>query len=980
MGILENKFTMTVVIFSIGIALHAGTPKNIIIMISDGCGYNHIDATSIFQFGIAGSQIYEQFPVKYGMSTYAIHGHYDPDSAWSDFNYLKFKPTDSAAAATAMATGVKTYEGAIGIDHNKNPLENIIERLESWGKATGVVTTVPFCHATPAAFVVHHDDRENFSKVARDMILNSQLEVIMGAGHPYFDEAGQPITDGTFEFVGGEEVWTAVVNGIAGNDSDGDGTEDRWLFIEDRADFQKLGSDATPKRIIGVPKIAQTLQQERGGDKNADPFAVPFIETVPTLAEMTSAALNIVDDDPDGFFIIIEGGAIDWASENNQSGRMIEEEVDFNCAVEAVVNWVETNSNWNETLVIVTGDHESGYLTGLNSGIQYNGESVWNPIENHGIGVLPGMEWHSIEHTNSLIPFFSKGPGSELFHQYADEIDPARGKYLDNVEIAEVLFSMFEKVKVDIGLSSDTAGTANSIIKIPIYVREATQKRILGVELIVNTFPEVLRPLGAITEGTIASSWSIREVDVVGGNITIRMDGTLPLTGYGKQILVYIEYQVGSTLGTESPITITKAIFNEGHPLARVTNDGKFRTISQFNVAGKIYYYYNDQLVPKVLMSLTGNTVLNTYSDSLGNYQFNNLHNGNYVVKATKSNDVRCAISPYDALLVLRHSVGLISLTPYQMIAADVTGNKEVTSYDASYILRHCVGLISQFPIGKGWALIPRTFSINETNWSSASDSLEYKPLYADQIDQDFSGILYGDISGSWPGRDIRRSNAEVTFNIVTIHKTPEEKWLVSLEINFSELVYSGIFVIMYNQSNLRFVSSFNANETYEVLQATAVCREGINCAFASTQSVNSEGVKINLLFEELNHVTPSPADFNFANIRVDEKMVTIVAIKNQPELQIPGEWQLSQNYPNPFNNETLIDYQVTRISHIKIEIFNMMGQRLKMLVNENKIPGIYKISWDGKDDQGGLVGSGIYLYRMAAGDFTAVKKLVLVQ
>ncbi len=448
MGISKHKFAMMIVVCSIAAAVQASTPKNVILMISDGCGYNHIDAASIFQFGETGKQIYEQFPVKYGMSTYPINGrHYDPDSAWSDFDYVKIKPTDSAAAATAMATGTKTYNGSIGIDSEKKLSENIIERLEAWGKATGVVSTVPFSHATPAAFVAHNGNRINYEEIAHEMIMNSKVEVIMGGGHPYFNKTGQLKPDSSFRIVGGEEVWTAVANGMAGNDCDGDGIEDRWLLIENRSDFQKLGFGITPKRVIGVPKIAQTLQQERGEYKDADPFAVPFIETVPTLAEMTKAVLNILDNDPDGFFIMIEGGAIDWASHKNQAGRMIEEEIDFNLAVEAIVNWVETNSSWHETLVIVTGDHETGYLTGLNSGIQPDGKSVWNPIENRGKGILPGMEWHSGEHTNSLVPFFSKGAGSELFHQYADEIDPVRGGYLDNVEIGKVLFSIFKNVE-----------------------------------------------------------------------------------------------------------------------------------------------------------------------------------------------------------------------------------------------------------------------------------------------------------------------------------------------------------------------------------------------------------------------------------------------------------------------------------------------------------------------------------------------------
>ncbi len=424
----------------------ASTPKNIILMISDGCGYNHIAAASLFEYGTTGVQIYERFPIRYFMSTYSTDGFgYNPDQAWSDFDYVRHKPTDSAAAATAMATGAKTYNGAIGVDTTGQRIQNIIERAEELGKATGVITSVQFSHATPAAFVAHNVQRKNYEQIAREMILESRVDVIMGAGHPFFDKNGQPRSSGSFKYVGGQDVWKALVDGRAGGDADGDGVADPWVLIQDREEFRRFGSGATPKRVIGIPKVATTLQQERGGDNQAAPYVVPFIQTVPTLEEMTRAALNILDDDPDGFFLMIEGGAVDWGAHNNQSGRMIEEEIGFNWAVVAVVNWVEQHSNWDETLVIVTGDHETGYLTGPNSGAQADGKPVWQPLESRGQGVLPGMQWNSKEHTNSLIPFFAKGAGSEWFHQFADKVDPVRGKYLDNAELGQALFLLIEE-------------------------------------------------------------------------------------------------------------------------------------------------------------------------------------------------------------------------------------------------------------------------------------------------------------------------------------------------------------------------------------------------------------------------------------------------------------------------------------------------------------------------------------------------------
>lgn len=413
--------------------------KNVIVMISDGCGYNQIVAASVYQYGETGTQVYEHFPFNYAMSTYSI-GSYDPNQAWTSFDYVKSGATDSAAAATAMSTGVKTYDAAIGVDVNGNPLKNIAQRAEELGKATGVVTSVEFSHATPAGFVAHNVHRDNYEQIAREMILNSATDVIMGAGHPWFGNNGQPkTTPNTYKYVGGQSTWDGLVNdSLTVADADGDGIADPWALIQKRDEFQKLMSGETPKRVCGVAQVYTTLQQSRSGDGKAAPFAVPLNKTVPTLAEMTSGALNVLDNDPDGFFLMVEGGAVDWAGHANQSGRIIEEEIDFNKAVEAVVDWVKKNSNWGETLLIVTGDHETGYLTGPGS------NPTWQPLVNNGAGNLPGMQWNSDNHTNSLIPLFAKGDAARFFKGYADQTDPVRGSYVDNTEVAKLIFEIME--------------------------------------------------------------------------------------------------------------------------------------------------------------------------------------------------------------------------------------------------------------------------------------------------------------------------------------------------------------------------------------------------------------------------------------------------------------------------------------------------------------------------------------------------------
>jgi alkaline phosphatase len=196
--------------------------------------------------------------------------------------------------------------------------------------------------------------------------------------------------------------------------------------------------------VLGVPQVANTLQFKRSGDKKKTlPYEIPLTESIPTLAEMTQAALNVLDNDPDGLFLMIEGGAIDWAGHGNSSGRVIEEEIDFNKAVDAVVAWVEKNSSWDETLVIVTGDHETGYLLGPGSGPGTEGTPVFASLKNNGKGKLPGMQWNSGGHTNSLIPIYAKGNGSKALAGRVVGKDPRRGDYIDNTSIANTVFALW---------------------------------------------------------------------------------------------------------------------------------------------------------------------------------------------------------------------------------------------------------------------------------------------------------------------------------------------------------------------------------------------------------------------------------------------------------------------------------------------------------------------------------------------------------
>ncbi|HEX9973476.1 MAG TPA: T9SS type A sorting domain-containing protein [bacterium] len=111
----------------------------------------------------------------------------------------------------------------------------------------------------------------------------------------------------------------------------------------------------------------------------------------------------------------------------------------------------------------------------------------------------------------------------------------------------------------------------------------------------------------------------------------------------------------------------------------------------------------------------------------------------------------------------------------------------------------------------------------------------------------------------------------------------------------------------------------------------------------------------------------------------IDDKACLIAEIADEKKVDNPTSWQLGQNYPNPFNSVTLIDYAVPEASHVKLMIYNLVGQKLITLVDEIKQPGYYRASWNGFDDRKRFVGSGVYIYKIEAGKYEATKKMVLL-
>ncbi len=307
------------------------------------------------------------------------------------------------------------------------------------GKSVGVVTTVQFADATPAVSGgAHNVSRYNRTAIASEMLNAGVLSVIMGTGNPDYDNDGARRQAPNHSWVSASD-WAGLKAGTHGGG---------FKFIEDVTDFVALTTaNMTPAKVAGIAHSFDSTQAHRADAMPASetPFSVPRRTDVPSLKTMALGALNVLDADPDGMFLMIEGGAVDDAMHANNIGRMIEEKMEFDEAVEAVSAYLDANTagnNWSNTLVIVTGDHDHLLL-----GPDFD-TVPFQDIQDRGAGKVPGYKWQHTGHSNQLIPLYARGQGANLFPTCANQRDSftdnsgrtfGRGAYLDQTEIFAVM-------------------------------------------------------------------------------------------------------------------------------------------------------------------------------------------------------------------------------------------------------------------------------------------------------------------------------------------------------------------------------------------------------------------------------------------------------------------------------------------------------------------------------------------------------------
>ncbi|MFH1745548.1 MAG: alkaline phosphatase [Planctomycetota bacterium] len=331
----------------------AEAPRNVIVLIGDGMGFEHVAAAGMYAHGAPGLFPFESFPYAAEVTTCSANSNV----------------TDSAAAGTAIATAHKVNNGVISmaIPGDGHDLQTLLEYSRDQGKRTGLVTSTYMTHATPAAFGAHEPSRNNLYQIAGDYLQQTRPNVLLGGGS------------------NGLTVYNAAAAG--------------YTVVTDRVGLQALDPDSVEmvSGQFGTSHLPYEYDYFTGGNDGYD--------TLPHLSEMAAGALDVLDADPAGFFLMVEGGRIDHAAHDNHIQRNVFETIEFAHAVQDVFDWA---AGRDDTLVLVTADHETGGLSVL---------------QNNGQGNFPTVQWATDEHTGVNVPIYAWGVNAELVSGVLDNTD-----------------------------------------------------------------------------------------------------------------------------------------------------------------------------------------------------------------------------------------------------------------------------------------------------------------------------------------------------------------------------------------------------------------------------------------------------------------------------------------------------------------------------------------------------------------------------
>ena len=374
--------------------------KYIFLFIGDGMGNSHVSVTESYLSWKEGKLGGEQLR----MTTFPVYGTATSHSADK-------RVTDSSAAGTAIACGEKTNNSYLGVDPEGNPVESMSFVLKEDGYKIGIISSVPINHATPGSFYGHNISRNGYYEIMTE---------IPASGFEYFASAG-----------------ILGYNGPRGSEGQ---VPDAEEFLEANGYNVCFGKEELADAMENSDKIVFSQEYNRGVEpKNYDSTG-DKPETETTLAEMVQAGIDFLGDD-EPFFIMCEGGEIDWASHSDKTMPMIIATIAFDEAIQTAYEFYLQHPD--ETLIVVTADHETGGVA-LGAG-NHHGNINWEVIEkswnenghsnnlrsdeNARLNAEAHIGWTTTDHTGGAVPVYAIGKGAEKFAGRMDNTD-IKGKIL----------------------------------------------------------------------------------------------------------------------------------------------------------------------------------------------------------------------------------------------------------------------------------------------------------------------------------------------------------------------------------------------------------------------------------------------------------------------------------------------------------------------------------------------------------------------
>jgi outer membrane protein assembly factor BamB len=515
---------------------------------------------------------------------------------------------------------------------------------------------------------------------------------------------------------------------------------------------------------------------------------------------------------------------------------------------------------------------------------------------------------------------------------------------------------------IAVDIPDSIACSQGDTVYIPVNITQAFTDDIYSYEFNMvypNTQMDPENPYYS-TSGTLSSGWLVTVNPTYAANkVRVVAFNTAPLPKQAGT-LIYVKFRV-KTAATNGvyPVTLENFLFNSGTPAASVS-PGSIR-IGGITVSGTITYVdYTSVPISNATVTFTGPSTTTTTTNSSGQYTLQ-LTSGPWTVTPSKSYTKTSGVhSGYDASLIARQAAGISIIPPLtagQLVLANADKNGQIQGYDAALVARYAACFTTQIGYCSTWVFIPAA----DTGITTTST-------------KNFTAGVCGDVDLSGRNAGITKLSVIAADHYFMPYRSHSGNYVVDLYNAEKTDLYGVNFTVAYGAAGFK-VTGLQKHAECEVVTRDEV--GSLTVVMYAVRPIKTGEKFISLEFEKTGG---APGALAVSNIAINDATGADVSL--DPNAVIAKRYELLQNYPNPFNPETTIEYSITaaEMQKVRLSIFSITGQLVRELVGGYQSPGVHRMVWDGKNDSGVQVPTGVYFYRLTAGSFTQTKKMVLIK